>query len=64
MAGMQGLPHLAVTRWWTTKGVFATKLRDTEEDTNWLKPFCASNATEPGSDAKQFRHHFTGFVGH
>ena len=32
IAGMQGLPHLAVTRWWTTKGVFATKLRDTEEE--------------------------------
>ena len=31
-AGMQGLPHLAVTRWWTTKGVFATKLRDAEEE--------------------------------
>lgn len=32
IAGMQGLPHLAVTRWWTTKGVFATKLRDVEEE--------------------------------
>src|SRR5260370_31539759 len=32
IAGMQGLPHLAVTRWWTTKGVFATRLRDTEEE--------------------------------
>jgi hypothetical protein len=32
IVGMQGLPHLAVTRWWTTKGVFATKLRDTEEE--------------------------------
>jgi len=31
IAGMSGLPHLAVTRWWTTKGVFATKLRDVEE---------------------------------
>jgi hypothetical protein len=32
IAGMSGLPHLAVTRWWTTKGVFATKLRDAEEE--------------------------------
>ena len=32
IAGMQGLPHLAVTRWWTTKGIFATKLRETEEE--------------------------------
>jgi hypothetical protein len=32
IAGMQGLPHLAVTRWWTTKGVFATRLRDTEAE--------------------------------
>jgi hypothetical protein len=32
IVGMQGLAHLAVTRWWTTKGVFATKLRDTEEE--------------------------------
>jgi hypothetical protein len=32
IVGMQGLPHLAVTRWWTTKGVFATKLRATEEE--------------------------------
>jgi len=32
IAGMQGLPHLAVTKWWTTKGVFAAKLRDTEEE--------------------------------
>lgn len=32
IAGMQGLPHLAVTKWWTTKGVFATKLRDAEEE--------------------------------
>jgi hypothetical protein len=28
IAGMDGLVHLAVTNWWTTKGVFATKLRD------------------------------------
>jgi hypothetical protein len=32
IVGMQGLPHLAVTRWWTTKGVFATRQRETEED--------------------------------
>jgi hypothetical protein len=32
IAGMQGLPHLAVTRWWSTKGIFASKLRDTEEE--------------------------------
>src|SRR5260370_10875680 len=33
IAGMQGLPHLAVTRWLTTRGVFATRLRDTGEET-------------------------------
>lgn len=32
IAGMQGVPHLAVSRWWTTKGVFASKLRETEEE--------------------------------
>jgi hypothetical protein len=32
IAGMGGLPQLAVTSWWTTKGVFATKLRDAEEE--------------------------------
>lgn len=32
IAGMTGLAHLAVTQWWTTKGVFATKLRDSEEE--------------------------------
>jgi len=32
IAGMQGLPHLAVTRWWTTKGIYAMKLPDTEEE--------------------------------
>lgn len=32
IGGMGGLAHLAVTSWWTTKGVFATKLRDAEED--------------------------------
>lgn len=32
ISGMQGVPRLAVSRWWTTKGVFATKLRETEEE--------------------------------
>jgi hypothetical protein len=32
IVGMAGLPHLAVTRWWTTKGIFAAMLRDTEEE--------------------------------
>jgi hypothetical protein len=32
IVGMQGLPHLAVSRWWSTKGVFASRLRDTEEE--------------------------------
>lgn len=32
IAGRQGLPQLALSRWWTTKGVFATKLRETEEE--------------------------------
>jgi hypothetical protein len=32
IVGMQGLPHLALSRWWTTKGVFATKVRDVEEE--------------------------------
>lgn len=32
IVGMHGLPHLALSRWWTTKGVFATRLRDTEEE--------------------------------
>ncbi len=32
IVGMQGLPRLAVSRWWTTKGVFATRLRETEEE--------------------------------
>lgn len=32
IVGMQGLPHLALSRWWTTKGVFATRLRDAEEE--------------------------------
>src|SRR5260370_22258994 len=30
--GMQGLPHLAVTKCCTTKGAFSTRLRDTEEE--------------------------------
>jgi hypothetical protein len=32
IVGMHGLPHLALSRWWTTKGIFATRLRDTEEE--------------------------------
>jgi hypothetical protein len=32
IAGMQGVARVAVSRWWTTKGVFATKLRDAEEE--------------------------------
>jgi hypothetical protein len=32
IVGMQGLPHLALSRWWTTRGIFATRLRDTEEE--------------------------------
>lgn len=32
IVGMGGLPHLALSRWWTTRGVFATRLRDTEEE--------------------------------
>lgn len=32
IVGMQGLPHLALSHWWTTKGIFASKQRETEED--------------------------------
>lgn len=32
IAGMSGVAQVAVSRWWTTQGVFATKLRDTEEE--------------------------------
>lgn len=32
IAGMSGVAQVAVSRWWTTKGVFATKLRETEEE--------------------------------
>lgn len=32
IVGMQGLPHLALSRWWSTKGVFATKLREAQEE--------------------------------
>ena len=32
ISGMQGVPRLAVSRWWTTKGEFASKLRETEEE--------------------------------
>ena len=31
ISGMQGVPRLAVSRWWTTKGEFGTRLRETEE---------------------------------
>ena len=32
IAGRSGVAQVAVSRWWTTKGVFATKLRETEEE--------------------------------
>lgn len=32
IASMQGQPHLAISRWWSTRGVFASKLRETEEE--------------------------------
>jgi hypothetical protein len=32
MVGMQGRPHLALSQWWTTKGIFATRRRDAEEE--------------------------------
>jgi hypothetical protein len=32
IVGMHGHPHLALSRWWSTKGVFATRLRDLEEE--------------------------------
>lgn len=32
IVGMQGLPHVALSRWWTTKGVFAMRLRDAQEE--------------------------------
>lgn len=32
IAGMQGVPHLALTRWWSTKGDFASKQRELEEE--------------------------------
>jgi hypothetical protein len=31
IAGMEGIPKVAIMRWWTTKGDYATKLRDYEE---------------------------------
>lgn len=31
IAGMSGAAHVAVNRWWTTKGEWATSLRETEE---------------------------------
>lgn len=30
--GMQGPPTLALNRWWSTRGVFASRLRETEEE--------------------------------
>ena len=32
ITGLEGIPRLAVMRWWTTKGAYATKLRETEEE--------------------------------
>jgi hypothetical protein len=32
IAGMGGVAHVAVTRWWTTRGDFATKMREVEEE--------------------------------
>jgi hypothetical protein len=32
ISGMHGIPQVAVTRWWTTKGDWASKLRETEEE--------------------------------
>jgi len=32
IAGMAGVAQVAVTRWWTTRGDFATKLREAEEE--------------------------------
>jgi hypothetical protein len=29
---MQGIPQVALSRWWSTRGVFATRLRETEEE--------------------------------
>jgi hypothetical protein len=32
IAGMEGIPKVAIMRWWTTKGDYATKLRAYEEE--------------------------------
>jgi hypothetical protein len=32
LAGMEGIPKVAIMRWWTTKGDYATKLRKYEEE--------------------------------
>jgi hypothetical protein len=32
IAGMQGIPKVAIMRWWTTKGEYATNLRKYEEE--------------------------------
>jgi hypothetical protein len=32
ITGLQGIPRLAVMRWWTTKGAYAEKMRDKEEE--------------------------------
>src|SRR5579884_3398409 len=32
ITGLEGIPRLAVMRWWTTKGDYAAKLREIEED--------------------------------
>lgn len=32
ITGLEGVPHLAVMRFWTTKGAYAQKLRETEEE--------------------------------
>jgi hypothetical protein len=32
IAGMQGVPQLAITRWWSTKGEDASRLRELEEE--------------------------------
>lgn len=31
LAGLEGIPKIALMRWWTTKGAYATKLREEEE---------------------------------
>jgi hypothetical protein len=32
ITGLEGIPRLAVMRWWTTKGAYAEKLREQEEE--------------------------------